>query len=86
MVEAIKKAVNVRKGHRIYVKKVISGIEELNKEDLNQDKIEKSKASKDVLAEKLDILQKLDDEILSSVEEGKEIEKRLISLPISEQK
>ena len=36
MAEAIKKkTVNVRKGHRIYVKKVISGIEELNKEDLN---------------------------------------------------
>ena len=63
MEEAIKKAVNVRKGHRTYVKKVISGIDELNKEDLNQDKIEKIKASKDVSAEKLDILQKLDDEI-----------------------
>ena len=77
MAEAIKKAANVRKGHRIYVKKVISGTEELNEEDLNQDKIEKIKASKDVLAEKLDILQKLDDEILSSVEEEKEIEEEI---------
>ena len=77
MADAIKKAVNVRKGHRIYVKKVISGIEELNKEDLNQNKIEKIKASKDVLAEKLDILQKLDDEILASVEEEKDIEEEI---------
>ena len=53
MAKSIKKAVNVRKGHRIYVKKVIPGIEELNKEDLNQDIIEKIKASKDVLAKNL---------------------------------
>ena len=52
-------------------------MQKLNKEDLNQDKIEKIKASKDVLAEKLDILQKLDDEILSSVEEEKEIEEEI---------
>ena len=67
----------IRKGHRIYVKKVISGIEALNKEDLNQDRIEKIKASKDVLAEKLVILQKLDDEILASVEEEKDIEEEI---------
>ena len=77
MTEAINKAVNVRKGHRIYVKKVISGIEELNIEDLDQDKIEKIKASKDVLVEKLDILQKLDDGILALVEEEKDIEEEI---------
>ena len=59
------------------MKKVISGVEELNKEDLNQDITEKIKASKDVLAEKLDILQKLDDEILASVEEEKDIEEEI---------
>ena len=77
MTEAIKKAVNVRKGHRIYVKKVISGIKESNKEDLGQYKIEKIKASKDVLVEKLDILQKLDDGILALVEEEKDIKEEI---------
>ena len=37
MVEAIKNAVNIRKRHRIYVKKVISGIEEEEEKDIEEE-------------------------------------------------
>ena len=71
--ETRKKLVNGRKGHRTYVSKTLNSAEDILKEyDKSQE--EKLLSCKDILVEKLDTLQDLDDKIAELTDDEKALE------------
>ena len=74
--ETRKKLVNGRKGHRTYVSKTLNSAEDILKEyDKSQE--EKLLFYKDILVEKLDTLQDLDDKIAELTDDEKALEEEI---------
>ena len=74
--ETRKKLVNGRKGHRTYVSKTLNSAENILKEyDKSQE--EKLLSCKDILVEKLDTLQDLDDKIAELTDDEKALEEEI---------
>ena len=74
--ETRKKLVNGRKGHHTYVSKTLNSAEDILKEyDKSQE--EKLLSCKDILVEKLDTLQDLDDKIAELTDDEKALEEEI---------